>query len=105
MFKSRLIHGFNQSRPPGGGLHRFQKTIKLRAKSGRSAFGGANPSIIVRFATGQRSIGVQPTAAPARSAQLEIEGKVAASTEIWRRDVRRNLLQKPKMPISIALRR
>jgi hypothetical protein len=97
-----MVHRFDQSRKGGDIL---QTTSNLRAKSAKSAYGGANPSIFVRFSAGQRSIGVQPTAAPARSTQLEIEGKVAASTEIWRPDVRRNLLRKPKMPISIALRR
>jgi len=80
-----MVHRFDQSRKGGGIL---QTTSNLRAKSAKSAFGGANPSIFVRFysvstampddaragltsaagtfwhraiSAGQRSIGAQPS--------------------------------------------
>jgi hypothetical protein len=80
-----MVHCFDQSRKGGDIL---QTTSNLRAKSAKSAFGGANPSIFVRFysvstampddaragltsaagtfrhsaiSAGQRSIGVRPS--------------------------------------------
>jgi hypothetical protein len=80
-----MVHRFDQSRKGGDIL---QTTSNLRAKSAKSAFGGANPRIFVLFysvsaampddaragltsaartfrhraiSAGQRSIGVQPS--------------------------------------------